>query len=83
MDKNLKKGLRRLAEDAEVGLARSILRWKYKRERGTSPGDDYLEARSRMVADAAREVIVQRGKKVIDEIRKVYSKPGTGEDSDQ
>ena len=34
MDENIKKGMKKLAENAEIGVARSILRWKYKKERG-------------------------------------------------
>jgi len=83
MDENIKKGIKRLAEDAEMGFARSILRWKYKKEGGTPPKDDDLETQSRMVAGKAHDVIAERGKNVWKELKKVYVKTGAKEESDE
>jgi hypothetical protein len=80
MGENIKKGIRRLAEDAEAGIARSILRWKYKKEGISPPGDDDLETQSRAVADRARGVIAERGMNVWNELKKVYDKSGGKED---
>jgi len=83
MDENIKKGIRKLAEDAEAGIARSILRWKYKKEGTLSPGDDYLENQSRMIADRAHDVIAKRGRNAWNELKKVYVKPKIKEDADE
>jgi hypothetical protein len=80
MDENIRKGIRRLAKEAEEGIARSILRWKYKKEGVSPPGDDDLETQSRRVADTARGVISKRGKTVWNELKKVYAKSGDKED---
>lgn len=83
MDENLKRGIRRLARDAETGIARSILRWKYRRETGTPPEDGYIETRAKTVADAAHQVIAERGRNVWQELKKVYAGAGTGKDSEK
>ncbi len=83
MDENIKKGIKRLAENAEIGVARSILRWKYKKEGRDAPGDDELKDQSRMVAEKAHDVIAERGKNVWHELKKVYAKTGVREDSDE
>jgi len=83
MDEKIKKGIRRLAEDAEAGIARTVLRWKYKKEGVSPPGDDVLETRSRAVADQARHVISNRGKNVWNAFRKVYAQSGVKEDPDE
>jgi hypothetical protein len=80
MDENTRKSIRRLAEDAEARIARSILRWKYKKEGVSPPGDDDLESQSRRVADTARGVISERGKNVWNEFKKVYAKSGIKEE---
>lgn len=76
MDENFRKGISRLAEDAEAGIARSILRWKYKKEGVSPPGDDDLETQSRQIADRARGVIAERGMNIWNEFKKVYVKSG-------
>jgi hypothetical protein len=76
MDESTKKVIRRLAEDGEARVARSILRWKYKKEGIAPPGDEDLESQSRRIADTARGVISERGKNLWNEIKKVYAKSG-------
>ena len=82
MDEKIKKGLKKLAGDAETGIAKSILRWKYKKEGHCVPAEDELEAKSRVVADTAHDILVKRGKTVWNEVKEVYVKKGVrGEDS--
>ena len=83
MDENIKKGIKKLAENAEIGAARSILRWKYKKEGIDAPGDDELKDQSRRVVGRAHEVIAERGRNVWNELKKVYSKTEVMEDSDE
>ena len=83
MDENIKKGIKRLAINAEIGVARSILRWKYKKEGRDAPGDDELKDQSRGVAGKAHEVIAERGRNVWNELKKVYAKTEVREDSDE
>lgn len=84
MDEEIKKNLRKLARDTEAKVARSILRWKYKKEDKPIPREHQLEHESRQVATRAHEVIVKRGKNVWNELKKVYvkaskEKEGSGE----
>ena len=83
MDENIKRGIKKLAENAEIGAARSILRWKYKKEGRDAPGDDELKDQSRRVAGRAHEVIAERGRNVWNELKKVYAKTEVREDSDE
>ena len=83
MDENIKKGIKKLAENAEIGAARSILRWKYKKEGRGVPGDDELKDQSLRVAVKAHEVIRKRGKNVWNELKKVYAKNESKGDSDE
>lgn len=82
MDENTRNGLKKLVNDAEAGIAKSLLRWRYKREGRLSPAEDEMEARSRVVADTAHDILAKRGKTVWNELKKVYLKEGRdGEDS--
>ena len=83
MDENIKKGIKKLAENAEIGAARSILRWKYKKEGRDAPGDDELKEQSLRVAGKAHEIIAERGRNVWNELKKVYAKTGAKEESDE
>ena len=83
MDENIKKGIKRLAVNAEIGAARSILRWKYKKEGRDVLGDDEIKDQSRKVAGRAHEVIAERGRNIWDELKKVYAKTEVREDSDE
>jgi len=74
VDEQIKSGIKRLAEGAQTGIARSILRWKYKKEGVPLPGEEDLEAQSQRIADRARGVISQRGKNILNEFKKVYAK---------
>jgi hypothetical protein len=74
MDEQIKKNVKKFARDAENKVARSILRWKYKKEGKQVPVEDQLENESRYVAEKAHQVIAKRGKTVLNELKKVYFK---------
>lgn len=73
MDEEIKKGLKKAIQGAELSVARSILRWKYRKEGKQVPLDERLEDESRHVAGQAHEVIARRSKNVWKELKKVYS----------
>ena len=74
MDPHIKRNFKRLAQEAETGLTRSLLKWKYKKEGRGVPGPEDLEARSRKIADEAHNIISERGKRAWNEVKKVYEK---------
>ncbi len=74
MEQETKNNLKKIAEEAEMRVARSILRWKYKKEDKQVPPEYQLENESRRVAGHAHEVISKRGKSVFNELKKVYKK---------
>jgi hypothetical protein len=74
MDEQIKKNVKKLARDAENKVARSILRWKYKKEGKPIPVEHQLESESRYVAEKAHQIIAKRGKAVLNELKKVYVK---------
>ncbi len=78
MDDQTKKNIKKVVQEAETGVAKSILRWKYKKEGRPVPVDHQLENDSRQVADRVHKVIARRSKNVWKELKKVYNK-GIGE----
>lgn len=66
--------MKRIAEEAELRVAKSILRWKYKKEGRDVPPQYRLETESRQIAGRAHEVIAERGKTVFNELKRVYKK---------
>jgi hypothetical protein len=74
MEEETKHNLKKIAEEAEMRIARSVLRWKYKKEGKQAPLDSQLENESRQVAGRAHQVIARTGKNVFNELRKVYKK---------
>ena len=74
MDEEIKKNVKKLARETEMKVARSILRWKYKKEGKPSPVEHQLENESRFVAEKAHQVIAKRGRNVLSELKKVYFK---------
>ncbi len=74
MEQDTKNNLKKVAEEAEMRVARSILRWKYKKENKAVPPESQLENESRKVAGRAHQVIAERGKNVFNELKKVYKK---------
>ena len=72
MTEGMKKNVLKAIQNAEVGIAKSLIRWKHKKYKMPLPGEAKLEEESRRVAERAHEVISQRGKNVWAEIRQVY-----------
>jgi hypothetical protein len=73
MDEETKKTLKKLTQDTEARFARSILRWKYKRDGRAIPVDRQLDELSRDVADQAHQVIVSSSRNIWRELKKAYS----------
>ena len=71
-----KSNMKRIAEEAEIRVTKSILRWKYKKEGRHVPPQYRLENESRLVAGRAHEVLAKRGRNVFKELKKVYQKKG-------
>ena len=74
MDDGTKKKIKKIARNAEVKAAESILRWKYKKEGKSIPEDEDLNSQSRVVADKAHRVLSRRGKNIWKELKKTYRK---------
>jgi hypothetical protein len=74
VDEQFKKSLKRVIENGEVSLTRSLLRWKYKKVGNQIPMDHQLEKEAREAADRMRQVISKRGKNVWNELKKSYVK---------
>lgn len=72
MDDEIKKNIKKVIQQAENSVSKSILRRFYKKAGRPVPLDHQLDNESRRVAARAHEVISERGKKVWDELRKVY-----------
>ena len=72
MDEHMKAKLRRLAEAAEIGAARSVLKWKYKKEGKNVPSDAQLNQQSRDAASLARDVLTKTGKTVWHDLKEAY-----------
>lgn len=72
MAEEIKKNIKRLAEDTEIRVARGILRWKYRREGKPVPTDQQLDNDSTQVARQAHKVIARRGRNVWNELKRVY-----------
>ena len=74
MDEEIRKNLKKVTLEAETRLARSVLRWKYRKEGRFAPSEPQLERDSQEVAARANQVIAQRGRAVWKELKKVYVK---------
>lgn len=83
MDKEMKEGIKRLADGAQKSLARAILSWKYRKAGVPLPHEEDLEAQSQKVVEGAQEVIVARGKNIIDEFKKVYGQHGPKDEGER
>lgn len=76
MAEDAKNNLKKIAKEAEIKVARSVLRWKYKKEGRDVPPEYRLENESRQIAGRAHEVLAKRGRNVFNELKKVYKKKG-------
>lgn len=74
MDEDIKRGLRKIARNTEIKVAESLLRWKYKKEKGKIPHDEDIVQKSKVIADQAHEIITKRGKNIWKEFKKAYHK---------
>ncbi len=74
MEEKTKANLKRIAGEAEVRIARSLLRWKYRKEGREFPFDHQIERDSRYIAGKAHEVISRRGKNIFNELKRVCKK---------
>ena len=74
MAEGTKHNLKKIAEEAEMKVAKSVLRWKYKKEGKDVPPEYRLESESRQVAGRAHEILAKRGRNVFNELKKVYKK---------
>jgi hypothetical protein len=74
MAEEIKHNLKKIAEEAEMKVTKSVLRWKYKKEGKDVPPEYRLESESRQVAGRAHEVLAKRGRNVFNELKKVYKK---------
>ncbi len=74
MEEETKRNLKKIAEETEIKVTRSLLRWKYKKEGKTVRLDYQLEDESRQVASRLHQVIAKRGKNAWMEVKKAYFK---------
>jgi hypothetical protein len=73
MDDSLKENLKKAVEEAEAGLARSLLRWKYRNEGRSVPAEGSLERQSREIAQQAHQILSKRGRNILKGFKGVYS----------
>jgi hypothetical protein len=81
MDEAFKKGLKKMAKDAEIKVAGSLLRWKYKKEGKSLPNDESIGQQSKTFTDQAHEIIAKRGKGIWEGFKEAYEKAKKKEDS--
>ncbi|MGD8984269.1 MAG: hypothetical protein PVH99_04435 [Desulfobacteraceae bacterium] len=81
MGEELKKGLKKMARDAELKVAESLLRWKYKKEGKSVPDDESIGQQSKTITDQAHQIIAKRGKGIWEGFKEAYEKAKKEEDS--
>ena len=81
MDEELKKGLKKMAKNAELKVAESLLRWKYKKEGKSTPDDESIGQQTRTITDQAHQIIAKRGKRIWAGFKEAYQKARKEEDS--
>ncbi|NNG07294.1 MAG: hypothetical protein HKM90_06125 [Desulfobacteraceae bacterium] len=81
MDEELKKGLKKMAKNAELKVAESLLRWKYKKEGKRVPDDESIGQQTRTITDQAHQIIAKRGKRFWKGFKEAYEKAKKEEDS--
>ena len=74
MDEDLKKDLKKIADEAEKRVAKSLLRWKYKKEGRPMPDNREMDTQSTHTAQQAHKIITKRGKKIWQEMKKAYQR---------
>ncbi|MFH1350913.1 MAG: hypothetical protein ABII26_08230 [Pseudomonadota bacterium] len=81
MVEELKEDLKRMARETETRVAKSLLRWKYKKEGKRIPNDQEIDVHSKMLTEQAHEIISRRGKNIWNELKKAVHKGKEKEDS--
>lgn len=81
MDEDIKKGLKRMARNAELKVAESLLRWKYKKKGKRISDDENIGQQSKIITDQAHQIIAKRGKNIWDGLKQAYQKAQKKEDS--
>ncbi len=74
MDDKKTGPLSEMAQNIEVRLTESLLRWRYKRQGKTPPADDSLKSQSRIVTEQVNEILLRRGKNLLKELRSKHEK---------
>ena len=74
MDKDLKRGLKKIARNTELKATETLLRWKYKKEGKKIFDNQNIEQQSQIITDQANQIITRRGKNIWKELKKVYEK---------
>ena len=80
MDDETKREIKEIARNAQIKVAESLLRWKYKKEGKELPKERELHSQSRIVAERAQKIITQRSRNIWAELKKTYRKKGPQED---
>jgi len=72
-EENTRK-IKQAALDAEIRVAESILRWRYRKLGKALPHEHALEAQSKQVTDQVHEILARRGKNIWKEIKSLVDK---------
>jgi hypothetical protein len=63
------ESLAEMAQNVEVSLTESLLRWKYRRQGKTPPADNQLKDQSKAITDQVHEILLRRGKNIWKELK--------------
>lgn len=74
MSDEITRNFKKIVREAETGIARSLLRRRYRKEGKEPPGEEELQHHSRQVAEEAHRVMVKGGMTAWNELQKVYAK---------
>jgi hypothetical protein len=61
--------LTEMAQNVEVRLTESLLRWKYRRQGKIPPADDRLKDQSKAITEQVHEILLRRGKSIWKELK--------------
>ena len=81
MDEDIKKGLKKIARNAEERVAGTLLRWKFKKEGKKVPDDRDIEALSRDISDRANLILSKTGKTIWSEMKSLMNDARKKEDN--
>jgi hypothetical protein len=70
-----------MVKNAELKVAESLLRWKYKKEGKSAPDDESIGQQTRTITDQAHQIIAKRGKRIWAGFKEAYQKARKEEDS--